>query len=493
MCYAPLIMLSYHHFRRLLFWTFVLGFFMTASLVLFFAFGYRFNFDRGIFVYSGSVTVKSIPENVSITVDGELLPTQRLGILNNSIHVAGLMPGEHFIEVSAPGYRSWGKKAIVQSGRSTEFWNVLLTEESYAFETIAGSTGSVKAFPEPGGTLIVLVKRSESSTSIVVYDRDTKTSHEVFASASYGFDPASYENIEWSPDGKRLILPLTSDGKIEPMIVTLETGETTLLRDLWRATRIMGVRWDPGERYTLLFLADDNLYRLNLESDRSTELLVGKVKAYDISGSFIYIARLEDGSVLRFRQGTLAETLTQVTLSPPASPSETPASLIVYDNDRLALLERGGERRLFVYNAASKKNYGFQELGSNVSGVQFSNDGKKLLFFSKNEMDVYFTRAWEVQPERQENSTAQIARFSDPIDNIQWTEDYEHVLFNRGKDVKMIELDNRDRRVISDIVTLSVVPTQIVPLFSDNLLFFVQPGIDTASIIFPATQGLFGL
>lgn len=108
-------------FRSLIFWTFTLSFFATASLIIFYAFGYRYSQERGIFVYSGSITVNSLPQTVDIAIDGEAISPNQYGILNETIHIAGLMPGEHLLTVSAPGYRPWSKKVTVQSGVSSEY------------------------------------------------------------------------------------------------------------------------------------------------------------------------------------------------------------------------------------------------------------------------------------------------------------------------------------------------------------------------------------
>lgn len=97
--------------RPTVFWLFVLAFFITVTSVLFYTYGYRFSPTRGIFVYTGSLTIDSNPEAISIKIDGETVPDNRLGILNKASHIAGLAPGEYQIEVTAPGYESWQKKS----------------------------------------------------------------------------------------------------------------------------------------------------------------------------------------------------------------------------------------------------------------------------------------------------------------------------------------------------------------------------------------------
>ena len=81
------ISMGLSRFRSFIFWTFTLSFFVTASLLIFYAFGYRYSLERGIFVYSGSITVSSLPKTVDLEIDGELLPSSRYGILNSELSV----------------------------------------------------------------------------------------------------------------------------------------------------------------------------------------------------------------------------------------------------------------------------------------------------------------------------------------------------------------------------------------------------------------------
>lgn len=485
-------MIGYRPLRRIVFWTFVALFFVTASLVLFYAFGYRYSFERGIFVYSGSITLQTTPEDVVIRIDGDIVPKQRIGLLNNSIHIAGLTPGEYYLEVSAPGYKTWTKRALVSSGISTEFWNIVLPREAAAFESIPDTSGVIDLAPEPTGSRLAFPIEKEGETSLVIFDRETGARRQVFASTELSFRGESVRSISWSPSRNRLLLPLSlNSGAPHPMVVDIRTGETILLSDTLANKEVTEARWDGTDSDAVLLLAETTLYRLTLEGSRVPTVLATQVQAYDVSGGYIYLAKGPALSVYRMRASSRLETETPVVTNWPDTPV-SPLSLVVYDDDRLALLERAGSRRLFVYNKGTKKDPHFQKLGDQVSDIAFSNDGKKLLFFGRNEMSVYFALAWEVQPAREEGSVVQVARFSDGVQHVGWTEDYEHLLFSQNETVKLVELDHRDRRVLSDLVILPRPPLAITPLFRENRIFFVVPGTGVSSIVFPEPQGLFG-
>ncbi|TXH07146.1 MAG: PEGA domain-containing protein [Candidatus Moraniibacteriota bacterium] len=479
-------------FRGFIFLAFTLSFLVTASLIIFFALGYRYSLERGVFVYSGSITISSLPKTVDLEIDDKPVSADHYGILNETIHVTGLMPGEHTLTISAPGYSPWSKKVNIQSGVSSEYWNVILTRTDYPGVTLADTAGTTRIYPHPDSDLFALAKEHFNETSVVLYDRNTQSGREVFARNGTAFDFDAGENFEWSPNGKTILLPLLENGQRSYFLVATDGGTVEKLSDIVPGLVPTHVRWNSTDDEALLFLAQDSLYRFEITGSRTPVLLAQHIRAYEIADDFIYVMHSETGVISRFRNASNGENQTEITQPISTDFGAYPIVLDVYDEERMALLEQGGHKRLFAYNRAPRKNYGFQEIATGVESFQFSNDGKKLLFSSTNEIGVYFTREWDVQPRRAENETLQIARFSEPIANVSWSEDYEHILFTRGSTLKVVELDGRSGRMSSDIKSFVADPSQIFPLFSQNRLYIVVPGMDIDSIVFPEPQGLFG-
>jgi hypothetical protein len=150
---------------------------------------------------------------------------------------------------------------------------------------------------------------------------------------------------------------------------------------------------------------------------------------------------------------------TQITFTSPKDNQSLNEKLIVYDEARIAFIDK--DKNLFLFNNGQYEKY-LQKIGSGVEGIQFSDDGKKLLFWSANEISVHFLRDWNVQPLRAENETKEITRYAENISNVQWFKDYEHVVFSVGPFAKIIELDNRDYRICNDLLTTETSNPQIV-------------------------------
>lgn len=477
-------------YRPWIFTLFVILSGATAALVLFYAFGYRYSFERGIFIFSGSVTVKTLPEVVDIAIDGEPIPRQRLGLLNNSVHIAGLMPGEHTIRLSAPEHHPWEKRIVVGSGISREFWNIILPRLEYPNRSLPATENTVRIFPHPSNdNRFLLVKEHSGETSLVVFDAATGLSRQVFALAESGYDHERSPNLEWSwfDDGRYIIFPIERGGASEHFVIDTQDGSSFSLETRLTLSDIRLVRWNTGEPNELLFLANSTLYRLAL-GEGNDPLSVGEhVVTYSLSDDTLYFVS-QEGEVWEVDGNRL------VTIAPPLPFTEnTPLTLTVYERDRFALLEESGERRLFLIYPNPADRFPVMKLvGTNIRSMQFSNDGKKLLFATDNEIGVVFANDWDVQPRREAGDIVQVARFADKIDHVLWAENYEHILFSRGSIVKYIELDGRDYRVIADVISLPAAPTQILPHFSDNEFLTVVSGEPIHAFTFPEPQSLFG-
>lgn len=490
-----------HRHRTVIFFLFVATFFVTTSSVLFYAYGYRFSIERGIFIYTGSLSLKTNIETVAIRINGIPIPEKKLGLLNNSVQIAGLNPGEHFVEVSAPGYLPWSKKIVIQSGLTTEFWNIFLTEEIYERTPVLATEATLKMFPAPNG-LFATVKKNDARYSVEVLDIGAKKNEEVFSTSEAVFLPALESNIEWSPESHKLIIPLASEDKPFYVITTLKTKDSIVLNNVIENTLpVVAPRWDATTKDFLFFLSGDTLYRLDTENVSGAavavpEVVAEHIAAYELSGDNLYFLSSLDGRVYEINGHGDRDTPKAITTLPVTIDTQSPYSLIVYDDTRLSVIEES-TGTLTVFN--KKASPTLRTLGTGIKSLQYSDDGKKLLYFTDNEISVYFNQDWPAQPARAKDSIIQVGRFSLPIKNVQWSEDYEHVIFSLGKNVKMIELDNRDRRGISDLLTLEHPPLQLLSRFGTDTLYVVSEtstpdllGNTVFSITLPQFTTLFG-
>lgn len=478
-------------FRRIYFWFLVILFLATVPVVIFYSLGYRYNTDKGIFIYAGSITIKSNPQQVEMYIDKKPVAAKKINRLNSSYQINGIKPGNYLLEIKSPGFNDWSKRITVQSGISTEFWNVLLTKKEYP-RTKYETQGIDNFYLSPKKDLIAYTYDNDKEFLVRILDLNSKKTEQVFSSLEYKFTDNEKETIEWSPQAHKIIIPALKNGEKNYFIADIKSGEATNLKDITQAGELRDIRWDPNNKDFLYYMIDKNLYRINLKDPNEKTVIASGIASYDLSSDYLYYFQLPSG-ILYEADPKNGKVISQITTSPPENMDNPDYKIVAYDEKKIAIFNEKG--RLFIHNKGEKDKY-FKKLSDEVSGIQFSDDGKKLLYWNDWEISVYFTADWEVQPQRNENEIKNITRFSQAVKNVQWAKDYEHVLFTIGSEVKTIELDHRNNRSSMDIVQTNINNAKLLNNHSLGKLFFIDgeaADLDIYSIDFPEKNGILGM
>lgn len=480
-------------------------------MVMLYARGYRFDSHRGVFVYGGAVTIKTNPQTVDFSLNGQTELSKQLNRINNSQNITGLLPADYNIKIGASGFKSWTKKTDVHSGLSSEFWNVVLVRDDYKRTNYEDTNNLDEFFISPKNKYIVYDKDNGDNLGVSIFNISSGKTEKSFSFPGWKMiEKDRNENIEWSPEEDYLSVPVkktvsvsASSGKNNAaasqdttqynyFIIDPANNSTFNLNEFLGKKDIQDVRWDPKNKDYLFFLSKNNLYRANIKNVSDIVTISENVSSFNLTKTDVYFVQPPNNLVFKTSfDGQSAKE--QVTSDFPGDSATAINRMIIYDNSRIAFIDKN--KNLFIYNEGEKDTY-FKKLGTNIEGVHFSDDGKKLLFWTKNEISVYFARDWNVQPVRYEDTTTNVTRYSEPIENVQWYKDYEHVIFNTGQWVKFIELDDRDHRNCMDLINTSVSDPFIRYDNSLEYLFFTDKTGDVStlqSIVFPEPLPLLGI
>ena len=356
------------HLRRILFWLLVLLFLATAPIAILYSQGYRFDQNKMIFVHSGAITLKSLPTSVNIFLDGKPQSTKNLDIINSSVTVGGLRPGNYHIETSLDGYSSWEKNVEVHSGLSTEFWNVVLAPKNPETKELE-SHSAVKFFPSPFSKKTAFLENTEEGIRLWITDFKNNEARLAFSANDIIFSEDKFDNLEWNFKEDLLLAPILRNGQKDYLVVSAEGNiEPFYLSGKTKLKGIKKARWSPKNKSTVFFLAmeDDkayNLYSISLDSD-AVEMVAPEIGVYDLSQNSIYF--LQKNSIL-FRSNLDGSSAVQVNDIPFAdSAAEENARLIAYDENRQLLIAENGD--LFVHNSGTEDF--FRKTGSGILGAR---------------------------------------------------------------------------------------------------------------------------
>ena len=116
--------------RRIILIGAVLFFVLVTPAVLFYAWGYSFDWQNKKIVLTGGIYLKSVPKKADVYINNqiqkEITPT----------FIKRLLPKEYQIKVTKQGYHPWQKNLKVESKIVTEAKNILLIPFNPEIETI---------------------------------------------------------------------------------------------------------------------------------------------------------------------------------------------------------------------------------------------------------------------------------------------------------------------------------------------------------------------
>ena len=506
--------------RKIYTLSFVAIFLVLAPTLIFFAKGYRFDWISKVFVHSGSIIIKSYPKKVDIYVDGKKISNKKLNFINNYYIVNGIRPGRHFVQCKKPGYTDWQKNISVHSGISTEFWNVLLMKSPNDTLRVYSPKNVQRFYLSPREkNELVLYEKNDTDKTISLFNTKTNDRKILYKDQTVydTFIPNKEENIEWSSNHKKILIPALKENKKDYIINTIKNDDsennislldiftklaptllkTTAVASAENTAEIMNIvktniapspsqqtmtgkiptekpkkpglknkqeaspnstetneiyqaRWifDSDSKIILLTKAHQLLI-IDIKKPTESLFLDTEVNGFDLAGDHIYYTRLVDSYIWDIKINHPEKKKVVATI-PTKQLLTDFVKMIAYDEYRIALITT--QKDLYVLNNDPEEDeLFFGRLGHDINNVQFSDDGKKLLYWNNNEIFVYMLRDWKVQPKRKKGDTIFITRFSTPITNVQWMQNFENILFTNNNLVKMAETDIRDHINLVDV------------------------------------------
>lgn len=155
----------------------------------------------------------------------------------------------------------------------------------------------------------------------------------------------------------------------------------------------------------------------------------------------------------------------QEQISSASLPENQEYEIIVSNNQQIAVLSNN--KQLYILN---KETRNFELIKENVQQAQFSYDNGKLLYYTPNEIWIYY-----LNNNQQDEKTGEyelITRLSQKIERAIWYETNNHIIFLVNSKIKIIELDSRDEKNIVDIMEIDA--QEIAYSKKDQLLYLIK-------------------
>jgi len=167
----------------------------------------------------------------------------------------------------------------------------------------------------------------------------------------------------------------------------------------------------------------------------------------------LYYYYLQESTGLLYRRNTTNGQTEQLSLVPLSFDLNSQISqIIVSPHQKIAILTT--EKKLYLFNPKTKA---FDLIDQQVKGAEFSQDSKKLLYFTDSEIWVYYLEDDLSQPVKKAGEKEIITRLSQGIEQAGWYhQTCRHIIFLTGGEIKITELDSRPPRNTFDLFKFEV-------------------------------------
>ncbi len=421
----------------------IILFVIVTPLVIFYCQGYRLDFRQKKIIKTGAFYLKGAPKSIKVFINGE--SKKKTDFFFGALLLENLLPNEYTVELKKLTYQDWKKKLKIEDGQVTEAKNILLFPSDLKYTLSAQGIKNFWFSPD-NKTVILKEERTINERTIwdlQLYDIQTNIKSRLLEQSGLSEQRSPEESdvldIEWSPDSKRLLVSIQTEGKTNYFFFDLEKtlAKPTAL-DFLISSHAVFLHPSRPEKLFFSRIQDNNLFsifELDIEK-REQKNILKDVFRFDIFEDTIYWLS-SDGFLKRsnFEGKSQAMSIGPVVL---------PAVLTEKNEYHLYSLNPG--IFLLINNNLSlfdKDIKGFKEIFSPVSSFVSSPSLKKICFSNGSEIWLFLLEEDLSQPRKAARAKVFLTRFSENIQDLFWIDDY-HLVFRTNSNIKVIETDDRN-------------------------------------------------
>lgn len=445
-------------------------FFMLAN-ILYYSFGYKYNMQDGTTIQTGIIVLKISPKDVNVYNNGQIIKINRsiTSFLTNIIKIENLSNGEYNIQVQKDGYHNWEKNIITKEGLATSFVNIILLKENYDKKIIIDEVGKNLNLKSIWGNnqQDKIIYKNDNNLNIFDLENNNKTVVSNFENIVKNNTQNNYEieNVIWSNDSTKLIIKIAIEEKSNWYLIDLENKNMlSNLNNVFGKSSELRKKSNTSLSEFLYYTKENNLYRLNYQT-LSSEKILDNVASFLIQDNNIYFLSKNDNKLYSASINDILKIKTVATM--PNDFNNLLGSKITKTNRKtFSVLSSSGN--LYFINEDNEVIF----INSFVEKSEFSNDNNKIIYNNKHEIWIYYTELDAFRAPEKSFANNLITRFSGIINNVYLYEDNEHLLYKEGNAFKFLEIDDRGKRNVFELMKIN--NDNIFYTKYSNSLFYIE-------------------
>jgi len=478
--------------RTLLFFILLFCFLVIAPSIVFYSWGYRFNFETKKIVKTGAFYFKVLPKSAQISIapldsKGNVIKEKEIikktDFFFGAALIENLLPKKYQIEIKKDGLYSWKKILELKENQVTEAKNIVLVQQDIGINPLTKNVEDF--FPSPDEKIIILKETAESSStslppainspgwSLKIFEvqnnvksqlmeskdisvEEDKSSSPPLRSARVKDVKVNLLDLKFSPDSERLLLKVdvVKEDKSSSSPFTAARVKQQVkyyLLDLTQALpkailldflneEYQDISFHPNNSQQLIMLKNGAIFEADIAQKKISQKLLENVKSFQIFNQDFYYL---DNSGFLFK--------TDFSFSNPEKINKQPFSL---EKDRslqvdvfLDWIFISDGQKIYFFNLESDS---FEKFFETNKQLKVSPDYKKIAYASDYEIWILFLKPELGQPQKENKEQLFIARFSEKMGEIFFFTDH-YLIFNSGGKIKIAETDDRDIINIVDL------------------------------------------
>lgn len=415
--------------------------FVISAICLFLILGYRFNVEDRSFAQGGLVQFRSVPSDVSVTVDDKKLSFTTPGKLN-------IPTGPHTVSFTKDGYLPWRKKVDIAPGElrwlnyARMIPQSIITSDALRFDSYGDSLPT----PDRGFVALLQSKSKPTVTMIDIRDKDKiKTSTITLDEEFLPVEKASYSLAQWDANSKFLLMKATYDGGKKNDYIRVD--RTKANGKPVNITRSVGLSLDDLTFFkdsSSVFYAQtgSSLRRVNLSDETISSPLVSDVDQFYIANNGdIAFTATRDGSQVSGLYSEGDETIVQTNTE---KDTHITAVGSYYDDAYMAMLHGAS---LAIVKSPETKN---DEAGRTFASLELDFKPTQLTF-SPGERFVVASNDTKLQVYDLETDSLHEVKLKTTNDELQWLDSY-YLYETRDGSLVTTEFDGSNRHAITKII-----------------------------------------
>lgn len=389
--------------RKVLLFIFFLIFILVAPILTLYVQGYRFDFENKRLTQTGGIFIKTInPKQVEVHLDGKL--SKKTDFFFSSTLIENLLPKNYNIKVQKQGYYTWEKNLEVKEKQVAEARSIVLLPKDPEFQLL--TTGVENIWFSEDKSKTIIKEREKNIWTLKLYNLEKNVKSQLIK-----------ETDTYKTGADLIDLQFTNNDKLMLQI-------------------------ENKEQISYFELKIDSIPPL-LTKVKAPQPLIEDALSYESFNEAIYYL---DSSGDLYKTDTSLTNNEKITSQAFDIKQETKYKLHVFE--KAIFLQEG--KTIYLFDQEKKI---FEKFSENINYIKISPDKRKLVYFSDSEIKILFLEEQNFQPRFNKGENMFLMRLSESMNDIFWLNP-DYLILITDNMLKIVEIDNRDRVNIIDIVTV---------------------------------------